>query len=75
MHLVVDLGLGYKSMENSISSYCLFPDCFACLGLLDKPIEIIETRRERKKVERLSLSNDTTGKKKEGLDYSKVNNS
>lgn len=41
------------------------------LGLLERPIEIIETRRERKKVERLLLSNDDKAKKKEGLDYSK----
>ena len=45
---------------------------FSFLGLLDRPVEIIETRRERKKVERLSLSNDAKSRKKEELDYSKV---
>ena len=47
---------------------------FYYLGLLERPIEIIETRRERKKVERLLLSNEEKSKKKEGLDYSKVKN-
>ena len=39
-------------------------------GLFDKPVMIFDQRRDRKKVERLSI--DSTAPKKTKLDYSKV---